>query len=391
MATISPEIAAFLADYEKRNSAPPAALFASPKAPEGYGLPELKAAQESDLAATQEAKRQAAIQAGVQMLVSRRFAPTAQVGPVDDNVKRWLMQRQIAGSEQQSPLAALQGMQSFREKEAGIGKTVAETGKVGAETGKTVAETPGAGAESFGKVQMQQKLAPEHLAFLVKSGVPVGPDTTYAQAKELTDQFKTGQGVQVDWAKLMLEREKMGQEKGKTAADRTADRRKEFQGNQVYKDAQQIAASYEKIKGATPTSAGDIALVYGFMKLLDPGSAVREGEYATAANAGGAFQKLGNIYNAVLKGEKLPQKVRDSLKAEANGTYQAQMKRYEALAEPYRQLAAKEGLSPEDVVLPFGSPEITSTPAASDVPRPTRTVNGETREWDGKSWVPVGR
>ena len=45
-------------------------------------------------------------------------------------------------------------------------------------------------------------------------------------------------------------------------------------------------------KDAPPSGASDIALLYGYMKVLDPGSTVREGEFATASNAGGIPDKI---------------------------------------------------------------------------------------------------
>lgn len=53
------------------------------------------------------------------------------------------------------------------------------------------------------------------------------------------------------------------------------------------------------------TGAGDIAAVTGYMKMLDPASTVREGEFATAENAGGVDSGIRNLYNRLLTGERL--------------------------------------------------------------------------------------
>lgn len=127
-----------------------------------------------------------------------------------------------------------------------------------------------------------------------------------------------------------------------------------FTSEQVYKNTQQVLEAARKVQTATATAAGDISLVYGYMKLLDPGSAVREGEYATAANAGGAFDKVGAIYNRVLKGEKLPENVRAGFKAEAKTLVDAQLSRYNPLANEYRELATRKGANPANVVLDLG-------------------------------------
>lgn len=48
-----------------------------------------------------------------------------------------------------------------------------------------------------------------------------------------------------------------------------------------------------------------IALVFKFMKALDPNSVVREGEFATAQNSAGIPESISNIYNKLMKGERL--------------------------------------------------------------------------------------
>ena len=60
---------------------------------------------------------------------------------------------------------------------------------------------------------------------------------------------------------------------------------------QAYKDA--------AARGEEPSGASDIALLIGYMKTLDPGSVVRETEYATAKNAGGVSERVRNIFHNV--------------------------------------------------------------------------------------------
>ena len=47
-----------------------------------------------------------------------------------------------------------------------------------------------------------------------------------------------------------------------------------FNGEQVVKDFQSIAQNYNKILSTSPTAAGDMSLVFAYMKMLDPGSVV---------------------------------------------------------------------------------------------------------------------
>ena len=53
------------------------------------------------------------------------------------------------------------------------------------------------------------------------------------------------------------------------------------------------------------TGIWDVALVFQYMKMLDPTSVVREWEFATAANTGWASQNIINSYNKALSGQFL--------------------------------------------------------------------------------------
>jgi len=70
--------------------------------------------------------------------------------------------------------------------------------------------------------------------------------------------------------------------------------RKEYQGRtKVYGEVQTIFSNIQASAQAK-TGPGDIALITGFMKMLDPGSVVRETEFATARDTAGLFESLKN-------------------------------------------------------------------------------------------------
>lgn len=58
------------------------------------------------------------------------------------------------------------------------------------------------------------------------------------------------------------------------------------------------------------SAAGDVSLIFTFMKVLDPTSVVREGEQATASNAAGIPSRVRNAFNKALTGEKLSEEQR---------------------------------------------------------------------------------
>jgi hypothetical protein len=69
--------------------------------------------------------------------------------------------------------------------------------------------------------------------------------------------------------------------------------RKEFMGVPQVKAFQDQVAAYGRIISSAekPSAAGDLALIFNYMKLLDPGSVVRESEFRTAEDASAWLQE----------------------------------------------------------------------------------------------------
>lgn len=114
----------------------------------------------------------------------------------------------------------------------------------------------------------------------------------------------------------------------------------------------QIARVNEAARDASGQS--DVALLFNFMKMLDPSSVVRESEYATAANTGSLLERAGAAFNRVQNGQRLTASQRAEFVAVANRLHDAVAPRYENVANEYRKLAADYGLDPERVVQGIG-------------------------------------
>jgi len=73
------------------------------------------------------------------------------------------------------------------------------------------------------------------------------------------------------------------------------------------KEFKDVQNSYNRIKASAEkvTPAGDLSLIFNYMKMLDPSSVVREGEFATAQNTTGIPEKIKNIYNSFATGQRL--------------------------------------------------------------------------------------
>jgi hypothetical protein len=132
------------------------------------------------------------------------------------------------------------------------------------------------------------------------------------------------------------------------------DLRNEFQAQ--VKPYVELGQAYQKIETAAknPSPAGDIAMVYGFMKVLDPSSVVREGEFATAQNAGSVPDSVRNMYNKALSGERLNEKIRSDFLQQARNLVESQRVMSNDLMSRYTEVAKNYKLDPNQVVFdPF--------------------------------------
>lgn len=119
----------------------------------------------------------------------------------------------------------------------------------------------------------------------------------------------------------------------------------------VNNDFREIQSAYKRLKSglARGTAAGDMAGVFNFMKINDPGSTVREGEYATAKNAGGWTDRMRNIYNAAIDGTILTPKQRKDFLETATGLLAAQRSATDGFIENILQQADADEISRERV------------------------------------------
>lgn len=139
-----------------------------------------------------------------------------------------------------------------------------------------------------------------------------------------------------------------------------------------------IAAT--KQREANPGSvspASDISLVFGYMKMLDPGSVVREGEYATAKNAAGVPERVLNAYNKALSGEFLSDNQRRDFLGQASELYGTARKTAEGVAERYRGLATSYGADPSRSVY---LPEMPTPPKLGQPATPTNAAASRYQE-----------
>lgn len=116
----------------------------------------------------------------------------------------------------------------------------------------------------------------------------------------------------------------------------------------------EVIAAYNRVKASADkaSAAGDLALIFNYMKMLDPGSTVREGEFATAQNAAGWSQRIRAQYNAAVSGKKLEKGQRDDFVNRSDKLKDAALETQTMIDSKFIDLAKTEGIDPARI---FGS------------------------------------
>jgi hypothetical protein len=156
-------------------------------------------------------------------------------------------------------------------------------------------------------------------------------------------------------SKQAMEAIKLQREQEKQAREVAGALRKELQGRPEFKDFKVVESAYAKVNAlggkANPSPADDMGLIFSYMKLLDPGSTVREGEYASAQNTTGIPGQILNMYNKAVDGHFLNPGQRSHFTQSAKDLYGTHLGEFTKLADEYRSLAERSGAAPGDVVL----------------------------------------
>ena len=202
-----------------------------------------------------EAQRKAVADADAAIADAKTKQATAITAPDKTAADLALAKANAAKAQVDAKFAEQVALADLKKKAADLGLTNAQTGSALAQTNKLGRET--------------QKIALELEA--LKAGTP-------------------------DPAKAFEQEEKL---------------RKEYQvRNKVYGE---LGTTYSNIESSSKAKSGpgDIALITGFMKMLDPGSVVRETEFATARDTAGLYTRLENSLKKAESGQFLQPKQRE--------------------------------------------------------------------------------
>lgn len=152
---------------------------------------------------------------------------------------------------------------------------------------------------------------------------------------------------------------------------------KAFKAEPIYKDFNDMKSAFSQVissfKQGTPI--GDVAGATKIMKLLDPGSVVRESELAIAMQAGGRLDRLQNYFSLWASGEKLTPTQREDFQALANELYAAAGQAYNQKRAEYENFGRSYGFKNLDTALGGQAtlPSIVKKPPAGKAPPASAT------------------
>jgi hypothetical protein len=170
-------------------------------------------------------------------------------------------------------------------------------------------------------------------------------------------QFAVGQGYKGSFADWDQARRKAGASSvsvntGQKGLDNTLKVREAFRGEPIYKAHQEMQSAYAQIQQSLKQNspAGDLAGATKVMKLLDPGSVVRESELGMAMQASGLLDRVQHYATNVLNGTKLTPAQRKDFQKLADALYGESVKQYNSKRGEYQGIAQRNGLNEEDVL-----------------------------------------
>jgi len=254
-----------------------------------------------------------------------------------------------------------------RELEAGLGRFAPSDVPGTAEFQALEASEPMGARPNIGAVALQSRMEQERGPAQARAAMPSNRFLQSATESDLSPgamkkayefaQQKATQETARDTDRLsgVESREKVIQLINKP----TGDLRKEFQALPSVKDFNKVNAAYNKIRNAFTAikrlpdekkAAADMAVIFSYMKILDPGSTVREGEYASAQNTTGISGKIRNWYNNAVDGQILNDEQRGAFQSVARDTAQAQFDDLNVQIDFYKSIANKKGIDASRVI-----------------------------------------
>ncbi len=142
------------------------------------------------------------------------------------------------------------------------------------------------------------------------------------------------------------------------------DARKDYIATPEVKAFNEMKSAYGQINAGlnAVSAAGDLTAATKFMKLLDPGSVVRESELYIAMDATGVLDKATNYYSRLSRGEKLTPSQREDFRNIATQLYKAAENTKLNYDKQYEEIARSNNLDPSKIIVNYNKKQPSTQP-----------------------------
>jgi hypothetical protein len=142
------------------------------------------------------------------------------------------------------------------------------------------------------------------------------------------------------------------------------DIRKDYITTPEVKAFNEMKSAYGQINAGlnAVSAAGDLTAATKFMKLLDPGSVVRESELYIAMDATGVLDKATNYYSRLSRGEKLTPSQREDFRNIATQLYKAAENTKLNYDKQYEEIAKANNLDPSKIIVNYKKTQPSTQP-----------------------------
>lgn len=202
---------------------------------------------------------------------------------------------------------------------------------------------------------------------LDENGNPIAPKNDFGQDVKITT-FKDSNGntyIYENWFKssvitnqweikewtddIVVPKQVKDEQTESKRRDLETQLRKEYAKRPEVSRFQDIRGNFTRIQKARNinTWAWDVAMVFSFMKMLDPWSVVRESEYATAENTWGVDDKVRNTYNKLLNWERLTPEQRNNFYNLAKSLFDVEVENVKQITANYKKIIEEAGWRPD--------------------------------------------
>jgi hypothetical protein len=125
--------------------------------------------------------------------------------------------------------------------------------------------------------------------------------------------------------------------------------------NQLSKTFIGVRDAHQRVMASAndPSAAGDLALIFNYMKVLDPTSVVRESEFAQAARTGAFGERIKAAVESVVSGKRLSDNIRADFLDRSERLYKDAETNQVDLETRFTDISKRSGVNHENVVIPY--------------------------------------